>query len=149
MKACPNHRRKKVLAPLAVFACCLLAWSGCGRQRLSTLPPVTFPSVVTTQNGTAFYVKGLRIPGTFQELRLKQGDSLTWVPLQQVSVVRFSSPACDGYRPDGYRPALLFLTNGERLRGEVFTDFLIEGATDAGYWNMSLREVRSLEMGTE
>ena len=129
---------------LAGLVCCLVVWTGCGRQRLSTLPPVTYPSVVTTQNGAAFYVKGLRIPGTFQELRLREGDSLTWVPLQQVSVARFTGPACNAYRP-----AIIFLTGGERLRGDVFADFLIEGTTDPGYWNMPMGDVQSLAMGTD
>jgi hypothetical protein len=142
MITCPKPWREKALALLAVFACCLLVGSGC--HKVQALPPVTFPSVVTTREGPAFYVSGLRIPGTIQELRVKQGDSLTWLPLKQVSVVRFT-----GQATNDYRPAIIFLTGGERLRGDVFVDFLIEGTTDMGYWNMPLRDVQGLQMGTD
>jgi len=79
-----------------------------------------------------------------QELRLKEGGTLTWVPLKQVSAVRFTQPS-----RDNYRPAIIFLTGAERLQGDVFVDFLIEGTTDMGYWNMSMRDVESLKMGTD
>ncbi len=144
MEAFFNRRWAKVAALLVAFACGFLVWTGCARWRMPASTPVTFPSVVTSQGGTAFSVTGLRIPGTMQELRFKQGNGLTWVPLKQVSVVRFTGPACGSYRP-----AILFLTGGDRLRGDLFVDFLIEGTTDQGYWNISMREVQSLEMGTE
>ena len=127
---------------LAGFICCLLISSGC--HKWQPPPPVTFPSVVTTRDGLAFYVKGLRIPGTLQELRLKEGGTLTWVPLKEVSAVRFTAPA-----RGNYRPAIIFLTSIGRLRGDLFVDFLIEGTTDMGYWNMSMSEVERLEMGTD
>jgi hypothetical protein len=105
---------------------------------------VTFPSVVTTRAGLTYYVRGLRLPGIMQELKLKEGDTLTWVPLKQVSVVRFTEQV-----RYNYRPAIIYLTSGGRLEGDVFVDFLIEGTTDMGYWNMSMRDVESLEMGTD
>jgi hypothetical protein len=142
MHACPTRGRKKFLALLVGLACCLLVASGCHKVQMQ--PPVTYPSVVTTRAGVAFYVRGLRIPGTMQELKLKEGDTLTWVPLKQISAVRFTQPACNNYRP-----AIIFLTGAERLQGDVFVDFLIEGTTDIGYWNMSMRDVESLEMGTD
>ena len=142
MEACPRRGRKKVLALLVSLACCLLVCTGC--RKWQPQPPVTYPSVVTSREGLAFYVRHLRIPGTLQELRLKEGGTLTWVPLKQVSAVRFTKPACDNYRP-----AIIYLTGAERLQGEVFVDFLIEGATDMGYWNMSMQNVESLEMGTD
>ena len=141
MKACPRLRREEALALLAGFARCLLVWTGCMPQKSPTPPPVTYPSVVVSRDGIAFYVQGLRIPGTRQELRLKEGDSLTWLPLQ-VAIVRFTGPI-----RDTYRSAIIFLTGGEKLQRDVFVDFLIEGTTDIGYWNMSMRKVGSLEMG--
>ena len=142
MVTCPKPRREKVLGLLFGLVCSLLVLTGC--RKLQTVPPVTYPSVVTTREGVAFYVKGLRIPGTMQELRLKEGGTLIWVPLRQVSVVRYTKPVSDTYRP-----AIIFLTSGGRLQGDVFVDFLIEGTTDMGYWNMSMRDVESLEMGTD
>ena len=97
--------------------------------------------MVVTQDGMAFYVKGLRIPGTRQELRLREGGTLTWVPLEQVSAVRFSGPI-----QDTYRQAVITLTGGERLKGEVYVNFLIEGTTDLGYWNMPMSKVASLNL---
>ena len=137
-----KSRRGKTVAWLAALVGCLLLWTGCMPPEPQTQPPVTYPSVVVTRAGVAFYVNGLRIPGTRQDLRLKEGDSITWVPLEQVSVVRFYGPI-----HDNYRTAIIFLTGGERLQGDVFVDFLIEGTTDMGYWNMSIRQVESLELG--
>jgi hypothetical protein len=97
--------------------------------------------MVITQDGVAYYVKGLRIPGTRQELRLKANETLTWVPLEQVLAVVFSGPI-----KDTYRQAVITLTGGERLRGEVFVNFLIEGVTDLGYWNMPMSKVASLNL---
>jgi hypothetical protein len=142
MQACPKRGRKKILALLVGFACCLLVTTGCRRVQME--PPVTYPSVVTTRAGLAYYVRGLRIPGTMQELKLKKGGTLTWVPLKQISAVRFTESACNNYRP-----AMIFLTGAERLQGDVFVDFLIEGTTDIGYWNVSMSDVESLEMGTD
>jgi hypothetical protein len=141
MKACRILAGLKALALLAVVAGCLMALSACNPQAKKGPPPEVSPSVVVTQDGTAFYVKGLRIPGTRQELRLKQGDTLTWVPLEQVSAVRFTGPV-----QDTYRQADIILTGGERLQGEVHVNFLIEGTTDLGYWNMPLRKVDRLNL---
>ena len=112
----------RALARLAVFAGCLLAVSACYPPGLKPPAPAVSPSMVVTHDGMAFYVKGLRIPGTRQELRLKEGGTLTWVPLEQVSAVRFTGPL-----QDTYRQAVITLTGGERLRGEVYVNFLIEG----------------------
>ena len=129
------------MALLAVIAGWLLALPACNPQA-NKLPPLPVsPSIVVTQDGMAFYVKGLRIPGTRQELRLRQSGTLTWVPLEQVSAVRFSGPV-----QDSYRQALITLTGGERLQGEVDVNFLIEGTTDLGYWNMPMRKVASLNL---
>ena len=141
MKACRILAGLRALALLAVVAGGLLALSACNPQAKKLPPPEVSPSVVVTQDGTAFYVKGLRIPGTRQELRLRQSGTLTWVPLEQVSVVRFTGPVQDTYRQGD-----IILIGGERLQGEVYVNFLIEGTTDLGYWNMPLSKVDRLNL---
>ena len=141
MKACRILAGLRALVLLAVVAGCLVAVSACNPQAMKPPPPPVSPSMVVTQDGIAFYVKGLRIPGTRQELRLREGGTLTWVPLEQVSAVQFSGPI-----HDTYRQAVITLTGGERLKGEVYVNFLIEGTTDLGYWNMSMTKVASLNL---
>jgi hypothetical protein len=140
MKACRILVGVRALALLAV-AGWLLALPACNPQARKLPPLPVSPSMVVTQDGMAFYVKGLRIPGTRQELRLRESGTLTWVPLEQVSAVRFSGPV-----RDTYRQADIILTGGERLQGEVDVNFLIEGTTDLGYWNMPMRKVVSLNL---
>ena len=141
MKACRILAGLRALAWLAVVAGSLLALSACNPQA-NKLPPLPVsPSMVVTQEGMAYYVKGVRIPGTRQELRLRQSGTLTWVPLEQVSAVRFSGPV-----QDTYRQAVITLTGGERLQGEVDVNFLIEGTTDLGYWNMPMIKEASLNL---
>lgn len=141
MKACRILAGLRALALLAVVAGWLLALPACNPQAKKLPPPPVSPSMVITQDGTAFYVKGLRIPGTRQELRLRESGTLTWVPLEQVSAVRFSGPI-----QDTYRQAVITLTGGERLQGELYVNFLIEGTTDLGYWNMPMRKVERLNL---
>jgi hypothetical protein len=139
MKACLILAGLKAMVLPTVFAGCLLALYACNPQAIKVPPPVISPRV--TQDGTAFYVKGLRIPGTRQELRLREGGTLTWVPLEQVSTVRFSGPI-----QDTYRQAVITLTGGGSLRGAVYVNFLIEGVTDLGYWNMPMSKVERLNL---
>ena len=141
MKACRILAGLRALVWVAVVAGYLLALSACNPQLNKLPPPPVSPSMVVTQAGMAFYVKGLRIPGTRQELRLRESGTLTWVPLEQVSAVTFSGPI-----RDTYRQAVITLTGGERLKGEVYVDFLIEGTTDLGYWNMPMSKVASLNL---
>ena len=141
MRACRILAGLRALALLAVVAGGLLALSACNPQAKKLPPPEVSPSVVVTRDGTAFYVKGLRIPGTRQELRLRQSGTLTWIPLEQVSAVRFAGPVQDTYRQGD-----IILTGGERLQGEVYVNFLIEGTTDLGYWNMPLSRVDRLNL---
>jgi hypothetical protein len=131
----------RALASLVCIAVGLLALSACNPQALKPPPPEVSPSMVVTQDGVAFFVRGLRLPGTRQELRLKEGETLTWVPLEQVSAVVFSGPV-----RDTYRQAVITLTGGERLKGEVSVNSLIEGATDLGYWNMPMSKVERLNL---
>jgi hypothetical protein len=141
MKACRILAGLRALALLAVVSGCLMALSACNPQAMKPPPLPVSPSMVVTRDGTAYYVKGLRIPGTRQELRLRESGTLTWVPLEQVSAVQFSGPI-----QDTYRQAVITLTGGERLKGEVFVNFLIEGTTDLGYWNMPMSKVASLNL---
>ena len=141
MKPCRMLAGLRVWVLLAVVSGCLLALSACNPEAKKGPPPEVSPSVVVTRDGTAFYVKKLRIPGTRQELRLRQSGTLTWIPLEQVSAVRFTGPV-----QDTYRQGEITLTGGERIQGEVFVNFLIEGTTDLGYWNMPLSKVDRLNL---
>ncbi len=141
MNACRIFAGLRALTLLAVVAGCLLALSACNPQA-NKLPPLPVtPSLVVTHGGMAYYVKRVRIPGTRQELRIRQSGTLTWVPLEQVMAVRFNGPV-----QDTYRQADIVLTGGERLQGEVYVNFLIEGTTDLGYWNMPMSKVESLNL---
>ena len=140
MNACPSLAGLRALVRLVVLAGCLLPLSACNPQ-IKRPPPEVQPSVVVTQDGTAFYVKQVRIPGTRQELRLKASGTLTWVPLEQVYAVRFTGPV-----RETYRQAVITLTGGEQLQGEVYVNFLIEGTTDLGYWNMHMSKVERLNL---
>ena len=126
-----------------ILAAALLSASSCG---LSTPPSPSpkFPSVVTTEEGIEFSVYGLKLPGSSQELKLKKGGATTWVPLSIIQVITFTGP-----EEDRFRPALISLTSGERFTGEVFTDQLIEGTTDVGYWNMPFTKIRQMGMGQD
>jgi hypothetical protein len=99
---------------------------------------------VITQDNVEFYVKGLRLTGTRQELVLREAGTQTWLPLTLIQNLRFTGPEMDRYRP-----VEIMLTTGEKVRGNLFVDCLLHGATDLGYWNMPLRKVERLEMGTE
>jgi hypothetical protein len=132
----------KLLVKVILLAGCLLMLSACPPRPIP--PPPGFPSEVFTQTGMAFPVRGLRMPGTFQDWRLRQGDSIIWLPFDQVEAMRFTGPV-----QGGYRPAQIFLSGGDQIKAEVFVDFLIEGTTDAGYWNMPMSQVERLSVGTE
>ena len=64
MKACRILAGLRALTLLAVVAGCLLAWSACNPQAKKLPPLPVSPSMVVTQEGMAYYVKGVRIPGT-------------------------------------------------------------------------------------
>ena len=53
---------------------------------------------------------------------------------------------CSGRIQDTCRQGVITLTGGERLQGEVYVNFLIEGTTDLGYGNMPMRQVESLNL---
>jgi hypothetical protein len=109
-------------------------------------PSPTWPSIVTAEDRVQYNVTGLRIPGSRQEIRTQKGDANLWVPLSQVSSLRFTAPAQDEF---DYRAAQIVLTSGEILQVQVDASQILEGRTEAGYWNMPLRKIYSLELGTE
>jgi hypothetical protein len=127
---------------MAILGLGLAGWlSACAEVQVA-LPP-TWPSLVTAEDGVHYYVSGLRVPGTRQELRTRRGDANLWVPLYRVSTIRFTSPA-----HDDYRHADIVLDSGEILQVEVDVNQLLEGYTEGGYWNMSMGKMHRLEMGT-
>lgn len=125
---------------LLLWAC--LALTSCAREVVPVPPPLpTYPGKVLTEDGMAFYVRGIRLPGTRQELLLKTGGTQTWVPLNIIHGVRFLGP-----EKDRYRESEVYLTSGEKLRGQVFVGGLLEGTTDLGYWNMPLKKVERFQI---
>lgn len=126
-----------------ILAAALLTASSCGPLPPPT-PTIKTPSKVITEAGVEFYVWRLKLPGSSQELKLKQTGATTWVPLSVIGVITFTGP-----ETDRYRPADIWLISGERLQGELFVDLIIEGTTDLGYWNMPLAKVRQIGLGEE
>jgi hypothetical protein len=127
---------------VVVMGLLLAAFLGACAQVPIEPPPPPAPSVVNAEDGVRYYVTDLRIPGTRQELRTKKGDANLWIPLAQVSKIHFISPAFEDYRQ-----AEIILTSREIIRVEVETDQILEGRTEAGYWNMSLGKMRSVDFG--
>ena len=107
-------------------------------------PPIKVPSKVITEEGVEYFVFGIKLPGTSQELKLKGGGTTTWVPLSIIEVITFS-----GTEDDQFRPVDLVLSSGEKLKGDLYVGQIIEGTTDLGYWNISLARVRQVGMGEE
>lgn len=135
----------KPRAPLSLFlAMVLLAAAACAPTPTPPSSRIKTPSKVITEEGVEFSVWGLKLPGSSQELKMKQGGAKTWVPLSIIRVITFTGP-----EDERFRLAQIFLTSGERLSGPLFVDQIIEGTTDLGYWNMPLRDVRQVGIGEE
>jgi hypothetical protein len=129
---------------LSLFlAAALLAVTACVRPPKPP-PPIKIPSKVVTEEGYEFAVYGLKLPGSSQELKLKKGGALTWIPLSIIEIITFSGP-----EDERFRPADIVLISGEKLKGDLFVDQIIEGNTDLGYWNMPLKNIRQVGMGEE
>lgn len=126
-----------------ILAAALLTAPSCG-PKLPPTPTIKTPSKVITEDGLEFYVWRLKLPGSSQELKLKQAGATTWMPISIINVITFTGPEMERYRP-----AEIYLTSGERLQGDLFVDLLIEGNTDLGYWNMPLVKVRQIGLGEE
>ena len=121
----------------------LLAAAACSPPPKAA-PTIRIPSKVITEEGIEYFVFGLKLPGTSQELKLKGSGTITWVPLSIMEVLTFS-----GREDDRFRPVDIVLTSGEKLKGDLFVGQIIEGTTDLGYWNMSLGKVRQIGFGEE
>jgi len=145
----PRKTRPAALTPprralLALLMLALLLAGACSTKVITLPPPASTPSKVITTEGVEYYVWGLRFAGTRQELLLKEGGAQTWVPLSIVQYARFSGP-----EKDLYRHGEITFSSGEKVRGQVFVGYLLQGTTDTGYWNLPLAKVRQLGMGAE
>jgi hypothetical protein len=125
----------------ALLAAALLFIAACSLHQPLPPPPPPFPARVITQDGIVFYVQNFRLPGTRQDLQMKQGEAKTWVPLSIVGNIHFRGP-----EKDRYRLAEILLLSGEKLKGEVFVDTLVEGSTDVGYWNINFTKVERVDL---
>jgi len=128
----------------ALLVAVLVAVAACAPVPKESAPPLRTPSKVISEAGMEFFVYELKFPGTSQDLTMKIGASLIWVPLETVQYLLFS-----GLEQDNFRQVQVILTTGEQLRGEVFVGQSIQGKTDVGYWNMPLKDVRNLAMGSD
>jgi len=126
------------------FTGALLLAAACAPLPPPSSGPLATPSKVITEEGVEFFVWSLKLPGTRQVLKLKEGGALTWMPLNIVDLIRFSGPVTEGFRQ-----ADITLVSGEKLRGQLFVGQLVVGHTDLGYWNVPLEQVRALSMGSQ
>jgi hypothetical protein len=117
--------------------------SACGPREVVLPGPEIWPSRVTTSEGMRFEVWNLKIPGTKQDLKLKTAGTTTWISLSEVANIRLSGPIVDQYRS-----ARIFLLKGGRLEGELFVDFILEGNSDQGYWNILMHQVEAVDFGS-
>jgi hypothetical protein len=131
------------LARVIFLSSLLFMAAGCIREVVLP-PPESWPSRVVTSDGVRFEVRNLRIAGTRQDFKLKVAGTTTWIPLSEVANVRLW-----GQIVEQYRPARIFLLKSGRLEGELFVDFILEGTSDQGYWNMPLNKVEALDMGSD
>ena len=136
--------RTKECAWIVVLGMWLACFLGACAEVKVAPPPQTWPSIVTSEEQVQYYVSGLRVPGTRQEIRTRKGEANLWIPLSQISGIRFTTPVFEDYRA-----AEIVLVNGETLRVEVEANQILEGKTEAGYWNMPLSKMYSLELGTQ
>ena len=142
-KASSSPSPARFPAPLLCWVLALWLVGACAPQAAPP-PPPTYPSRVITQEGMAYMVNRLRLPGTRQEILIQDGSVKQWLPLNLIQSLRFS-----GAPRERYRQAEIILTSGERLQGEVFVGTLVEGTTDLGYWNMPLARIERLDLGAD
>lgn len=124
---------------LSAFFC-----SGCTPPPAPPPPIITYPSRIVTEEGSTFLINDLRLPGTFQELRLRRGAATMWVEPSLIQSIRFSGP-----ERERYRMADIWFMDGHRLQTEVFVDVLLEGNAESLYWNLPLSRVQLLQFGTQ
>ncbi len=137
--------RAKLRATLGLgLAAVLLATAACLAPSPPKPAPIRVPSKVITDEGIEYFIFGLKLPGTSQELKFKSGETITWLPLSAIGVITFTGPD-----DDRFRPADIVLFSGEKVQGNLFVGQIIEGTTDLGYWNMPLARVRQIGFGEE
>jgi hypothetical protein len=129
---------------LWLFLLSALVCSSCTPPPAPPPPIFTYPSRIVTEDGSTFLINELRLPGNFQELRLRRGTVSMWVEPSLIQSIRFSGP-----ERDRYRMADIWFTDGHRLQMEVFVDVLLEGNAESLYWNMPLSRVQLLQFGTQ
>ncbi len=134
----------KLKATLALWLAAVLVTTAACIPPEPKLPKIRVPSKVITEEGIEYFVFGLKLPGTSQELKFKSGETTTWLPLSAIGVITFTGP-----EDDRFRPADIVLYSGEKLKGNLFVGQIIEGNTDLGYWNMPLGKVRQIGFGEE
>lgn len=122
----------------------LIILAGCAPREVVLPAPDVWPSRVVTSDGMRYEVRDLKIPGTKQDLKFRAAGGTTWIPLSEVGNIRFSGPVVDQYRP-----ARIFLIRGGRLDGELFVDFILEGNSDQGYWNIPMNRVDAVDFGSD
>ncbi len=144
-KAKSCHFFSRITASSLCWVLALWLLAACAPRELPPTPPPSYPSRVITQDGLAFTVHRLRLPGTRQEIAIRDGGAGQWLALNLLLSVRFTGPT-----QEGYRQAEIFLIGGEKMRGEVYVvNVLLEGSTDLGYWNMPLSRVNRLDLGRD
>jgi hypothetical protein len=143
-RSCPLPAR--ITAPSLCWLLALWLLAACAPRELPPPPAApTYPSRVITQDGLAFMVHRLRLPGTRQKLTVRDGGTNQWLPLHLLQSLRFTGPT-----QGGYRPAEIVLISGEKMRGEIYVvNVLVEGSTDLGYWNMRLSQIERLYLGRD
>ncbi|MHB8066429.1 MAG: hypothetical protein ACYDIC_00865 [Desulfobaccales bacterium] len=135
----------RITAPALCGVLALWLLAACAPRELPPTPRPVYPSRVVTQDGLAYTVQRLKLPGTRQELTVRNGGAKQWLPLNLLQGVRFTAPF-----EAGYRQADIFLISGDRLQGEVYVvNVILEGSTDLGYWNMPLSKVERLDLGRD
>ncbi|MEW6657727.1 MAG: hypothetical protein AB1424_03615 [Thermodesulfobacteriota bacterium] len=146
MKAKLSRFVPRRTAPSLCWVLALLLVAACAPRKLPPPPPPpTYPSRVITQDGLAYMVQRLKLPGTRQEITVRDGGAKQWVPLNLLKSIRFTGPI-----QGGYRQAEIFLISGEKMGGEVYVvNVVVEGSTDLGYWNMPLSRVERLDLGDD
>jgi prepilin-type processing-associated H-X9-DG protein len=131
----------KIIVGLLMAA---LIFAGCTPPPPPPPPIITYPSRIVTEDGATFLINELRLPGTFQELRLRRGTATMWVEPSLIQTISFSGP-----ERDRYRLANIWFMDGHRLQAEVYVDVLLEGTAEGLYWNMPLSRVQLLQFGTQ
>jgi hypothetical protein len=144
-KAKNSTNLSRIKLPLLCWVLALWLVAACAPKAAPPPPPESlYPSRVVTQDGMAYMVNGLRLPGTRQELTLRDDGARLWMDLKLIRSLSFSGPL-----QQGFRQAEIILVSGEKMQTEVYVNIIVEGETDLGYWNMSLSRIKRLDLGND